>query len=64
MSVPRPSYRWKDGNGFTKKFWTLNTKHGVKYMCKECGRQNLGINFSGRGMHWKSCSQHPDNKQD
>lgn len=52
---PRPNYRWKEGGFGGGKFWCLDTKYGVKYMCKTCGKKQLGINFSGEHMHWKEC---------
>ena len=57
--VKKPS-GWKDKGGFGgDKYYTKDTKYGVKYMCKFCGKSNVGIDFSGRHMHWKSCPHYP-----
>jgi hypothetical protein len=38
-------------------FFQKNTKFGVKYRCKECRCENLGIGGGAKRMHWKSCSK-------
>ncbi len=36
------------------RYWTKGTAYGVKYMCSECGRQQLGFPLRS---HLSGCSQ-------
>jgi hypothetical protein len=57
--VRRPS-GWKV-NG---RWWTRDSKHGVRYMCPECGKQALGTTFQDdRHHHWPSCPRLTPNNQ-
>ena len=60
--VRKPSSAWKGRmKDDTKLFYTKPSVHGQNYMCKVCGKRNLGI---GRHNHWKTCPHHPDNRKD
>lgn len=41
---------WKESGGL---FYTKNSKYGVNYMCKACGRKTLGIGLSN---HYSTCT--------
>lgn len=51
------------GSGFRgpkdARFWTKDSKYGVKYQCTSCGRVTLGIYGTGDGpeMHRTGCAR-------
>jgi hypothetical protein len=45
---------WKDNGGL---YLTKETKYGVRYICKACGHENLGI--GGGRNHRGTCNYHP-----
>lgn len=43
------------------KWWTKNSKYGVKYQCSSCGKITLGWRESNdAGMRWASCRRLSD----
>lgn len=53
--VSRPS-GWKGHKG--DRYWTKDSKYGVRYRCQTCGKNSLGISNAER-MHMKDCAHYP-----
>lgn len=51
----KPHSNWKGKKRDDKIFYTISTQYGVKYKCKFCGKENLGL---GSYNHWKYCIHH------
>jgi hypothetical protein len=45
---------WKDNLNPESCFWIKSTKYGQRYLCKFCGRDNLGIGGASRN-HRPDC---------
>ena len=43
---------WKGKKRDDSTYYTKSTKYGVKYKCKWCGKESLGI---GAYNHWRWC---------
>ena len=40
------------------KWWTKDSKFGIKYQCSACGKITLGMHGSGDArMHWSTCNR-------
>lgn len=51
-----PGGAWKDTS---RLYWTKESKYGLKYKCKACDKENLGMG-EGRYNHWPFCNYHPE----
>ena len=62
----KPSSKWQGRKHDGTTFYTTPSKHGLRYMCKYCGKRTVGIGTTDTGElttsnHYPRCMKHPEN---